>query len=330
MELHAHLCAGNRHILATTDIDGNSLPAPVVDEDTHSGKGLGRAVRCNSGFLKVSLELSADDIVGRDRADGTEELHLFVTDALHVRPVGGLHAEEADHLHEVVFDHIAEAPCGIIKGTATIHTEGLGHGDLDITDVVAVPDRLQEGIGKAGVEDILRCLLSKVVVDAEDLTLLKDIMQGLVESLGGGLVVAEGFLYHNAGVVVDAIGSLEPLGHSSEQDGRNRQIMDGPLGASESLLQRFKGGGIRVVPVHILELVCKFLEDLLIHTAPVSGDSFTRAVDDLLSGHAALGDADDRPLKHTPAVKRLDGVEEFLMGQVSGRSEEDQGVAFEQ
>ena len=84
----------------------------------------------------------------------------------------------------MILDHIAKATRGIVEGTASLHAEGLGHGDLDVADVVAVPDRLQESVGEAGVEDILGGLLAEVVVDAEDLTLLKDLVESLVEGLG--------------------------------------------------------------------------------------------------------------------------------------------------
>ena len=141
--------------------------------------------------------------------------------------------------------------------------------------------------------------------------------------------MAERLLDHDAGLLIDTPCGLESLGDSSEKNRRNGQIMDRTLGSSEGLLERLERGGIAVVAIDILESIRKLLEDLLIDPAAIGGDPLAGAVDDLLARHATLGNTDDRPLQHPPAVKRLDGVEEFLMGQVSRGSEEDEGVAFE-
>ena len=50
----------------------------------------------------------------------------------------------------------------------------LGRGDLDVVDVVAVPDRLEQPVGEAEREHVLDGLLAQVVVDAEDLVLVED------------------------------------------------------------------------------------------------------------------------------------------------------------
>ena len=329
MELDTHLGGRDRQVLSGTDVNGNALPAPVVDEDTDGGKGLGLAIGGHSRFLEIPLELTADDIVGGDGADGAEELHLLVADTLHVGPVGRLHAEESHDLHQVILDHVPKTSRCVVEGTTPIDPEGLGHGDLDIANVVAVPDRLEEGIGEAGVEDVLRRFLTEVVIDPEDLTLFKDVVKRPVQSLGRGLVVTEWLFHDNAGSLIDTPGGLESLGDRSEKNGRDGQIMDRTLGATQGLLEGLEGHGIPVVAVNILEAVGKLFKVRLVHAAPVGRDSLAGAVDDLLAGHAALGNADHRPLQHPPAIERLDGVEEFLMGQITGRSEEDQGVAFE-
>ena len=184
VELDSDLGGGDGEILAGADVDRNPLPTPVIDKDADCRKCLRRAVGGNSRLLEVPLELTPHDIVGGDRADGAEELYLFVAHALLVRPEGRFHAEKSNHLHEVVLDHIAKATCGVIEGAASIHAEGLGHGDLDIADVLTVPDWLEEGIGKPRVEHVLGRLLAEIVVDAEDLLLIENLVKDTVEGLG--------------------------------------------------------------------------------------------------------------------------------------------------
>jgi hypothetical protein len=40
----------------------------------------------------------------------------------------------------------------------------LGHGDLHVIDVVAVPDRLKDGVGKTREQDVLNRLLPQVMI----------------------------------------------------------------------------------------------------------------------------------------------------------------------
>ena len=60
--------AGHGQILAGTDIEGHSLPAPGVQLETKCSEGLDRGVRSDSALLKVAVELAANDIFG-DRGE---------------------------------------------------------------------------------------------------------------------------------------------------------------------------------------------------------------------------------------------------------------------
>ena len=54
-----------------------------------------------------------------------------------------------------------------------LDAELLGHGDLDVVDVAAVPDGLEDGVAEAQRQDVLHRLFAQVVVDAEDLVLVE-------------------------------------------------------------------------------------------------------------------------------------------------------------
>ena len=64
------------------------------------------------------------------------------------------------------------------------HANALGHGDLHVVDIVAVPQRLKDGVGKAEGQDILDRLLAQIVVDAVDLVLVEHGVDLLVEVAG--------------------------------------------------------------------------------------------------------------------------------------------------
>ena len=71
---------------------------------------------------------------------------------------------------------------------------GLGHGDLNVVDMVAVPQRLEDAVGKAQHQDVLNCLFSEEVIDPINLILGKYLEDLPVEGLGRCQVVPEGFL----------------------------------------------------------------------------------------------------------------------------------------
>jgi hypothetical protein len=92
----------------------------------------------------------------------------------------------------VVLDDVAQGSGFLVEGPAAFDAEGFGGGDLDVVDVVAVPDRLEDAVGEAEDEDVLDGLFAEVVVDAEDLALGEDGVDLAIEFLGGFEVVAEG------------------------------------------------------------------------------------------------------------------------------------------
>src|SRR5207247_10052325 len=61
----------------------------------------------------------------------------------------------------------------VVEFSPTLDAEGLRHRDLHAVDVVAVPDRLEEGVGEAKHCEVLDGPLPEVMVDAEDVRLVE-------------------------------------------------------------------------------------------------------------------------------------------------------------
>src|SRR3546814_20384058 len=79
----------------------------------------------------------------------------------------------------------------VLEAAATLHAELLGHGDLHVVDVLAAPQRFEEGVGEAEIQQVLHSLLAQVMVDAEDRRLVEDLVERGVERLRGGKVRSE-------------------------------------------------------------------------------------------------------------------------------------------
>ena len=72
-----------------------------------------------------------------------------------------------EKLEHVVGNHVAQGSGLLVKSGAGSDAEGFRAGDLDVVDIVAMPDGLEHRIGKAEDQDVLHRLLAEIMVDAE-------------------------------------------------------------------------------------------------------------------------------------------------------------------
>ena len=120
-------------------------------------------------------------------------------------------------------DHVAIGTGALVEVGALSQPERLRDVDLDVGDVVSVPDRLEEAVGEAEGEDVLGGLLAQEVVDPEDLVLIEDLVQPGIERHRGHIVGAEGLL-HDDPRAVDEVGVGDRLHRGERGLGRNREV----------------------------------------------------------------------------------------------------------
>ena len=68
----------------------------------------------------------------------------------------------------MVLQHIANSTGLLIKRPAPFDADRLCGRNLNVVDVVPIPDRLKDPITKTEDENILNSLLAKIVIDAKD------------------------------------------------------------------------------------------------------------------------------------------------------------------
>src|SRR5262249_57213978 len=90
--------------------------------------------------------------------------------------------------------HVVDGSRLIVESTAPLDTEVLRHGDLHALDVLTVPERLQERVGKTEEQHVTHRSLAQVMIDAEDVVLVECSQQDAVEGPRGAQVVAERLL----------------------------------------------------------------------------------------------------------------------------------------
>ncbi len=128
----------------------------------------------------------------------------------------------------MVLDHVAGGSDAVVVPGPAADPDVLGHGDLDVVDVSAVPDRLVHLVGEPQRQDVLHRLLAEVVIDAEHRLGREDPVQRRVQLPRAGQVVAERLLDHHpppaAPVRVRQAAALELLDHGGKLVRRDRQV----------------------------------------------------------------------------------------------------------
>ena len=186
LELQGHLGDPLGQPLAGADVDRHAGPAPVVDLELHGHVGLGLAVGVDALLLAVAGHRAGPRTSRRRTGPaprrsatssgvGISTARRALTFSSRMpwasMVAGRLHQGERQDLHDVVLDDVAQGAGGLVEAAPVLDAERLGHGDLHVVDVAAVPDRLEDGVGEAQGQDVLDRLLPQVVVDPVDLRL---------------------------------------------------------------------------------------------------------------------------------------------------------------
>jgi len=98
----------------------------------------------------------------------------------------------------MVRHHVAERAGLFIETAALFDADGFGRGDLHVVDVIAIPDRLEEAVGKSNCQDALDGFLAEKMIDAINLLFVPNLEQSCVQRLGGVDVVTERLLDDDA------------------------------------------------------------------------------------------------------------------------------------
>ena len=78
-------------------------------------------------------------------------------------------------------------------------TNSFGRSDLNVVNIIFIPDRFKQGIGKTKGQNILHRFFAEVMIDAEDLLFCKDVGQQFIHLAGAFQVVAKWLFNNNAG-----------------------------------------------------------------------------------------------------------------------------------
>ncbi len=99
----------------------------------------------------------------------------------------------------MALDHVAQGAGAVVVAGAALQGEVLVEDDLDLFDVLAVPHRLQEGVGEAQAQDVQHRRLAQEMVHPVDVVLRDQGRQGPVQVAGGLFAGTERLLHDQPG-----------------------------------------------------------------------------------------------------------------------------------
>ena len=108
--------------------------------------------------------------------------------------MGGSIAIMASELEQMVRHHIPQRAGTLVKLAALLDADGLRNGDLNMIDVIAPPQRLEDAVREAQDHNVLDRFFAEEMIDPVDLVFGKNLQNSLVQLLGRGEIVPEGLL----------------------------------------------------------------------------------------------------------------------------------------
>ena len=153
-----------------------------------------------------------------------QHLQLFIAHRVRVEMARRLHRREAEKLQEVVLHHVPERAVLVVIAAPLAHPDAFGGGDLDVVDMVAVPDRLKKRVGEAERHQVLHRFLTEIMVDPVKLAFVEGGGELRVERLRAGEVASERFFHHQPGFRRREARLADPLTDRAEETRRDGEV----------------------------------------------------------------------------------------------------------
>ena len=231
-------------------------------------------------------------------------------------PAGRLHRHRRDDLHEVVDDDVAQRADRVVEVAAVVDAEVLGHRDLHARDVVAVPDRLEDRVGEAQIEDLGEAHLAEEVVDPVELLLVAGARASSAFSArADARSWPNGFSTTTRACSVRPA-PARPLITMPNSDRRDLEVEDRAAAApSSAAATRPNVAGSAKSPLKVGEAGGEAVEDRLVERLAAASIAARACARRSSSRPVVDRDADDRALQQAAALEAVQRVEGHLFAR---------------
>jgi hypothetical protein len=337
--------------LAGAEIEGHAGPAPVIDLELEGderfrvrfGSDVGLAaiadgrLAAGSAGTVLAADRTGQHIFWVERLDRVENFRLLVADFVGVERDRWLHGGHGEELEEMVRDHIAKSAGGFVKASAVFDAHGFRGGDLHVVDVIAIPERLDDVVGKPENQNVLHGFFAEVMVDAVDLIFVEDLLEFFVELTRGLQIVSERLFDDDPGPVAALLlgqSGLTQLFHNDREkswrDGEVEKLVAARvvllIGVGDLLIQA-------LVSLRVLKIAFDVI-DALGEPGPDGGINFCRGILGNFVGEmlpeglrieVVACETDDGELfgEQITGGEIAQGGNQLALGQVPGGAEDD-------
>src|ERR1700688_3079538 len=125
-------------------------------------------------------------MVDVDVLEGSKHLVLLFTDGTWFEGRRWFHCHKRQDLAKMRDNHVPVGPGGVVERAAVFDRQSLWDINLNVLNVLAVPNGLEQTIGETKGQNILRRLLGQEMIDSKDLVLGEDLMHRRVEQFCAG------------------------------------------------------------------------------------------------------------------------------------------------
>ena len=135
-------------------------------------------------------------------ANRLQNLDLLIPDHVGRKTGRCFHGGDHQQLKQMVLEHIAQNTRFVVVSSASPHHHLFGNRDLNVIDVITIPDRFEDAVGETKHQHILNRFFPQVMVDSVNLILGKHPMQLGIQLLGRFKVGAKGLLNHKSSAII--------------------------------------------------------------------------------------------------------------------------------
>src|SRR5918993_3829386 len=129
----------------------------------------------------------------------------------------------------MVLEHVAQHAHLVIKTGTMFYSHLLCHCDLHMVNVVPVPQGLENCISKTRDQNILNSFLTKIMIDAVDLSFVQCLVNLFIQTMSGSKVGAE-WLFDDhtppAICLIELVGEPEQVNDIGENTRRGCHVID--------------------------------------------------------------------------------------------------------
>ena len=214
-----------RHLFTCTNVERNATPAPVANAQFHGNISFRARIGSHSFFFTVSFFTTGGCILSANNmfiqidiiqwSKRFVDLHHFITEIVCIENSRRFHSRKGHELYQMILHHIPQRTCRFIAPASLLDTQIFYGCNFYVVNIVTIPERFEDTVGKTESQYILGCFLTEKMVDTVNLMLIEYRGIRFIQFKCRLEIIAERFLNDDARVGSVKSGSFQIEGHYS-------------------------------------------------------------------------------------------------------------------